>query len=87
MELKQQFVMREVAGETLLIPVGKTSLSLNGMITLNEVGAEIWKMLPDVKNEEEIVARIGEEYDAEPEEIRADVRKFLNQIRELKIID
>ena len=46
MKIKREFVLREIAGDILLVPVGKTALDLNGMLTLNEVGAEIWKMLP-----------------------------------------
>ena len=46
MELKREFVLREIAGDTLLIPTGRTALDLNGMLTLNELGAEIWRLLP-----------------------------------------
>ena len=37
MELKKEFVPREVAGEYLLVPVGRATVDLNGMITLNEM--------------------------------------------------
>ena len=86
MDIKQQFVMREVAGEYLLIPVGKTSLDLNGMITLNELGAEIWNMLPEVKDEAEIVKRILDEYDVDEPTATADIAEFLAHIRQLGII-
>ena len=56
------------------------------MLTLNEVGAEIWKMLPEVKDEEEIVQRLLQEYEAEAEEIRPDVLAFLDKLRKLNII-
>lgn len=87
MDIKQQFVMREVAGEYLLIPVGKTSLDLNGMITLNEIGAEIWNMLPEVKDDAEIVKRILDDYDIDEATATADVAEFLGHIRELGIIE
>ena len=47
MKIKREFVLREIAGDILLVPAGKTALDLNGMITLNAVGADIWKMLPE----------------------------------------
>ena len=86
MKIKREFVLRNIGGDLLLVPTGKTALSLNGMITLNEVGGEIWNMLPEVENEEEIVQRILAEYDAEPEEVRKDVSEFLEKFRELEII-
>ena len=86
MNIKREFVLREIAGDLLLVPTGKTALDLNGMMTLNEVGAEIWKMLPEVKDEEEIVRRLLQEYDATAEEIRPDVSAFLDKLRELGIL-
>ena len=65
MKIKREFALREIAGDILLVPTGKTALDLNGMLTLNAVGAEIWKMLPEVENEDEIVSRLMQEYEAD----------------------
>ena len=86
MKIKLDFVLREIAGDILLVPAGKTALDLNGMLTLNEVGADIWKMLPEVETEEEIVARILQDYDAEPAQVRKDVSEFLERLRDLGIV-
>lgn len=86
MKIKLDFVLREIAGDILLVPAGKTALDLNGMLTLNEVGAEIWKMLPEVENEEEIVERLLQDYDAEPAQVREDVSEFLDRLRGLGIL-
>ena len=37
MNVKLDFVLREIAGETLLVPAGKTALDLNGA-RLRELG-------------------------------------------------
>ena len=86
MNVKREFVLREIAGDLLLVPTGKTALDLNGMMTLNDVGADIWKMLPEVEDEDEIVRRLLQEYDATAEQIRTDVTAFLDKLRELGII-
>lgn len=86
MKLKREFVLREIAGDTLLVPAGKTALDLNGMITLNEVAADIWRMLPDVEDEDAIVRRILDDYDAEETQVRRDVDAFLGQLRELGVL-
>lgn len=86
MNIKKEFVLREVAGDILLIPTGKTALDLNGMMTLNEVGAEIWRLLPEVHDEEELVCRLLEEYDVGENELRKDVDDFLKKLRELDIL-
>ncbi len=86
MKIKREFVLREIAGDTLLVPTGKTALDMNGMLTLNDVGAEIWKMLPEAESEEAIVQKLLAEYDAPVETIRGDVSEFLARLRELKIL-
>lgn len=86
MKKKLDFVLREIAGDLLLVPTGKTALDLNGMLTLNEVGGEIWKLLDEVDSEEEIVDRLMEDYDVEREELQRDVREFLDKLRELGIL-
>lgn len=86
MKIKREFVLREIAGDILLVPTGKTALDLNGMLTMNEVGADIWKMLPEVKDADEIVSRLLQEYEADPEEVKRDVEEFLNKFRELGIL-
>lgn len=86
MKVKLEFVTREIAGDTLLVPVGKTSLDLNGMLTLNELGAEIWQLLPDAADEEAIVQSILQKYDASEDTVRADVHEFLEKLHNLGII-
>lgn len=86
MKLKREFVLREIAGDVLLVPTGKAALDLNGMLTLNEVGAAIWNLLPQVDTEEEIVARLLEEYDTTQEQLEKDVSAFLKELCKLDII-
>ena len=45
MRVQDEFVLREIAGDYVIIPTGKTVLKFNGLITVNEVGAFLWNML------------------------------------------
>ena len=84
MNVKLDFVLREIAGETLLVPAGKTALDLNGMLTLNETGAALWRMLP----EEALTQGLLQEFEGAPaEQVRADVEEFLARLRELGIVE
>lgn len=87
MEVKKNFAIRRIADEFLLVPTGKSAIDLNGMITLNEVAADIWKMIPEVESEEQIVARLLELYDAQESEVKADVSDFISRLRALEIIE
>ena len=65
MQIKKEFVLREIAGEYIIIPTGSTALEFNGLITVNEVGVLLWKMLQDEVSMEQLVQGVLAEYDVE----------------------
>lgn len=87
MKLKGEFVLREVAGEIIAIPVGKTALNFNGMLCINAVSAEIWKGLQEGKTKAEILENILEEFDVSREEAAADLDVFLRQLSENNLLE
>ena len=86
MKLKKELIKREIAGETILVPVGKTVYDSNGLFVLNELGNFIWQLLPNVQTEEEICKAILAEYEVSMEEAAADVAEFLSKLREMEMI-
>ncbi len=86
MKLKLQLVKRDIAGDIILVPVGEATSSIQGLITINETGAAIWDALPEAENEDAIVDKLYEQFDAERDELRKDVDEFLDKLRELNII-
>lgn len=86
MIIKKELIKREIAGDTILVPVGKTVLDSNGLFVLNELGAFIWELLPAVKDEAEICEAILREYDVSEEEAARDVGAFLENLRKMDIV-
>ena len=86
MIIKKELIKREIAGDTILVPVGKTVLESNGLFMLNELGAFIWDLLPNVNAEEEICNAVLEKYDVPAECARKDVSEFLSKLRDMGII-
>ena len=87
MNIKKQLIKREIAGDTILVPVGKTVYESRGLFILNEVAALIWDVLPNSESEKEIVDKILEEYEVSREEAETDTVQFLAKLREMNIID
>lgn len=81
-----EVVLREIAGEYLLIPTGQTALKIHGMITLSESGLLLWKKLQKDCTEEELIETILSEYEVDRETARADVQAFLGQMNEVGIL-
>lgn len=86
MEIKKQLIKREIAGDVILVPVGKSVLENNGLYALNELAGFIWDLLPIVSTKEEIVSRILEEYEIDKETATKDCEQFLNELKEMEII-
>lgn len=87
MEIKKELIKREIAGDCILVPVGKTVYENNGLFVLNELAAYIWDILPDVSTEEEIVDAVVGEYDVDRENAGRDAAEFLEKLRGFGIID
>lgn len=87
MRISKDFVLREIADEYVLVPVGKTALSFNGLITLNEVGALIWNLLLEEKSIDEIVDKIVEEYEVDKATAYKDTMDYLTYLKRNQIID
>lgn len=87
MEIKKELIKREIAGDCILVPVGKTVYENNGLFVLNELAAYIWDILPDLSTEEEIVDAVVGEYDVDRENAVRDTAEFLEKLRGFGIID
>ena len=86
MIIKKELIKRQIAGETILVPMGKTVYDSHGLFVLNELGAFIWDLLPNVDTQEEICQAILKEYEVSEEEARKDVAEFMNQLQKLDVI-
>lgn len=86
MEAKR-FVLRKVAGENILVPVGNTALSFNGLVTLNESGAFLWKHIEQNRAEEELVQEVLREYEVSEEQARSDIEQFLTYLAEAGVLE
>ena len=80
MKIKNGFVLREVGGESVVVPVGEMSKAFHGMINVNETGVFLWKFFSEDHSIDEAVAALLKEYDVEESIAREDVEKFVETI-------
>ncbi len=87
MKIKSNFMLREVAGYYVVVPVGNGALNFNGVINLNESGATLWKTLENDATEEDLVTALMSEYEVDEERARIDVLNFVNKMKDAKLIE
>ena len=86
MKVEKDFLLREIAGEYIIIPTVSAALEFNGLISVNEVGVSIWKMLQNDVTLDELVAGILAEYDVEESVAREDIMEFLDRLQSVGML-
>ena len=81
MKLKEGFLLRQVAGETVVLPSG-SELDLNMMITLNGTGAFLWKLLEQETDEQALVSALLASYDVDEATARRCVAAFVQKLND-----
>lgn len=77
MKIKEGFVLRQVASNWVVLPVGQASVNFNGIISLNESGVLLWHALENGGDREALVDALLDEYEVGREEALSDVDEFL----------
>lgn len=86
MKINNAFVLREVYGTYLLVPVCSNQIS-NNIISLNQTGAYIVKSCVNFTNKADLLLHLEQVYNINAsEEITAGLVGFLEQLMEMKII-
>lgn len=88
MKIKEGFLLREVAGNTVVVPIGDEAVEFNGVITINETGKFIWELMQEGIEKEDLLVKFMKEYDVSEEEAKNDIKAFIqilldNNIAEL----
>ena len=81
MKIRDGFVLRELVGEHLVVPVGEAAERLHGLIRLNETSVFLWNLLSrGDQTEKDLADAIAGEYAVDPETAKRDVADFISDI-------
>lgn len=86
MKIKDGFVLRDVAGETVVVASG-SELNLNMLVTLNETFRFLWEKCDGGIDEEKLVKALLAEYDVDEALAKKAVAHFIAQMREYDFIE
>lgn len=87
MKISENFVLRQVADTWVVLPVGQQSVDFNGMLTLNESGAILWRALEQGGGRDGLADALLAEYEVDRETALADVDAFLKKLKDTGIIE
>ena len=87
MHLIKGHILRRVHGNTVLVPPPERNIGFNGMIALNHTGEFVCKMLCEETDIESISAALAQEYEVDPNRVRADVEVFLSELASCNMLE
>jgi hypothetical protein len=79
-------VSRDVAGETIVVPICRGGGDLDSVYILNELGREIWVLLEQSCSVQGLANWVTDRYDVRPEQAFLDVDSYLADLREVGLI-
>lgn len=74
------YILRDVAGSCVIVPVGEATREFPGMITVNATSAYLWELLETRQTKESLVAALLNRYDVPEAKAKEDVEKFLKTL-------
>lgn len=80
MKIREGFILRDIAGDTIAMPCG--DMELNGMITLNPTGAFLWKLLETETTVQELAAALVKEYAIDEATAKSAVEAFVKKLED-----
>lgn len=87
MKLKYDFIVRQIAGEYILVPMGVAALEFSSMVTTNAVGALILEKLRQDTTPEQICQAICQEFEVDEATAREDMEQFLAVVEKAGLLE
>lgn len=87
MKRKDDFVMQEVGGENLLVPIGAQVMDTNALVVLNETAAFVWELLAEERTVGDLANAVARAFDVDVATARADVEAFLEEIAGMGLLE
>lgn len=87
MKVKSGYLLREIAGTHVIVPIGERVIEFKGMMTPNDTGAFIWSRLASDITYDQLLSAILDEYEVDRMTAKADLDEFLQEACRIGVIE
>jgi hypothetical protein len=84
---REDVLLRNVAGEHLLVPLRRNAADLQAIFALNRVGLFVWELLDGQRTVGAVLAAILKRYDVGADEAAADLRSLLDRLTQVSVVE
>jgi hypothetical protein len=83
---KDEIVSREIAGETILVPIKGRLADMQRIFSVNPVGGHIWQRLDGESRLGDIRDSVALRFDVEQEKAESDIVEFIDELIKADLI-
>jgi hypothetical protein len=87
MKIKSGFMLREIANNFIVVPVGKAAVDFNGIITLNETGSFLWKEMIQETTMAILLKQLISTYQVSEEIAKQDLLQFIDVLKKAELLE
>ena len=87
MRLKKDFILHDSDGDYVIVAVGEAAKNFHGLVHLNNVAGKIIEFLKEDISEEELINKMLEVYDVDPDTLKKDVNNIVSQLKNANIVE
>lgn len=87
MKKSENFLLKDVAGNTVLVPFGVGAVDFNGIITLNETAKFLWEKIEGEFEKKDLIALLCAEYKIDEDIAANSADKFISALKEVGAIE
>jgi hypothetical protein len=87
MRIKKGYLLRTIADTNIVVPVSERVIEFKGMITLNDVSANLWRFLEEEREYDEIVDFMVSEYEIDRETAGKDLDVLLAHMESSGVLE
>jgi len=80
-------VSREIAGETIVVPICAGVGDMEAVYTFNELGGQLWRLLAESRAAHDLIDWVIQNFNVSHEIAAGDVHAFLDDLREIGLIE
>jgi hypothetical protein len=82
-----EIVARDIAGETILVPVRGNLADMQRIFSLSPVAAFLWEQIDGRQDLEVILSKVIEDFEVEREDATSDLLEFITELLESGLIE
>jgi len=88
MKIKQEYVLKKIGDELIIVPIKDEAIRFNGIITVNKTAAFMFEQLQEKDlSTTELIQTVLDRYEIDEATVKRDVDSFLKKCQKSNLLD